>query len=434
MNTMLQFIAIVSWLTAAWCAFISIRKILRFRRSPSLPCPGPSTWWHDWILPWSWTSSSQCGYDLRGLAPLQPTNEPSTDTVSPVSHPVPIQCPECGGHTHIDRRRLILRASNRPIAFTTLLILAAILATHIAWIRNDAWIRMAPTALLAHAATYGKLTPESVYDELSDRARKDNKESWQYDSLIKSAISNLHDDALHFNAEWAFDVLTSAGERAVPRLERELNSPDYQVRQFAASLLILHWDHSRPGSRYAHTYETPYLPPDLLIKAAIEALKSDNISFVHANAADSMEFLSQIDRDVAPDVEQSLAPSLDSSDPQERFLSALILGLRGASAHAPKAAPILAEHLKHNSITNDAAPAARALYLLGPACLPALEPLLTSLDTQAASAALLIRLNILTPGEPLEKRKALNSITKLCHDPTLELTRRQIREMIRHAL
>lgn len=79
--------------------------------------------------------------------------------------------------------------------------------------------------------------------------------------------------------------------------------------------------------------------------------------------------------------------AVHGSDPQQRFLSALVLAQAGKTDHVKRLTEILLPHLADNELRNDAGIAAHAIYRLGPAAWPYLEPLLGGEDHQQTTLA-----------------------------------------------
>lgn len=417
MTPWIEHLAMAWWALACLVAALAARSLWAWHTDTQIRCPGPDRWWTQWVLPWCWRRSVVCGYDLRGLH----RNAKGQ-----------VRCPECGARSAGTRRAATLRVCGPWIRALLLLCLAGLMCRNVSWLRSGGWTRYAPTALLA--TTAGVLqdwTPKGVRGELEDRMDRHELAGWQEALLIEAAIRNLGNDSARHNADWGIGILYQAGDSAIPAVEAALLSRDYQRRQLAAWVLINRWwdGHADPSTRFQLPTKPPYVPPDALFRVVVEGLADDDLNIDFPNASSGMGFLVQYGRGCAA----FLLPGLRSADPQQRFLSAVCAGLMGATELVNDAGPILVEHLMSNDVESDAAPSARALYLLGPEVLPYVRPACECADGQAANLAKLIVMNMETPGAPRKVRRELNTATVIVDDPTLELDLDQIRSMVRWA-
>jgi hypothetical protein len=155
------------------------------------------------------------------------------------------------------------------------------------------------------------------------------------------------------------------------RLGFALSSRDHQQRQLAANILI-------------NCSEEPF--PSTLSVVLVEALRYDLIDSwtCHANnEADAVNYI--VNRPAAlKECAPMLRNALYSSDGQQRFLAAFLLGVRADPSDAGAVCPLLFEQLKEIEIPNDEGMAMRSLTWMGGAALPYIEAeLLWVVDEQA---------------------------------------------------
>lgn len=150
-----------------------------------------------------------------------------------------------------------------------------------------------------------------------------------------------------------------------------LLSRDHQQRQLAANILI-------------NCSEGPF--PSALSAVLVEALRYDSIDGWTCranNEADATKYL--VNRPTAlKECAPLLRSALYSSDGQQRFLAAFILGAGAQPSDIGAVCPLLFEHLKDNGIPGDATMATRSLLRMGGAALPYIDAeLLRVADEQA---------------------------------------------------
>jgi hypothetical protein len=224
---------------------------------------------------------------------------------------------------------------------------------------------------------------------------------------INAWIEDLKDDEIPGNAAAAAAQLSNfvgCGDEVEIRLVRALDSPDYQQRQYAASVL-----------------RSPCPPPlyDRVLAISVEGLRNDvyNSSWTtFLNASEGTEYLFRyIDQ-----AKFHLFAGLDSADNQQRFLCAYILAYSNRPVDLPRMVSILCEHLNRNEIGQDACMAASALFRLGPGILPLLREELTTGDDQKRKTLQLLARNLAGPDFASHADlKEFQVISDRIWDPTL---------------
>jgi len=393
----------VSAIAAACAASVVVGSIIlhhiRVRRGRRF-CPGPPRPLWKWLSPWAWFVRPVCGYDLAGL------HAESNGAIT---------CPECG-------RRLasLARAPYSPgrvrwrrLMLTTIALAWA--AVFIPYIRYGAWTTDMPNWLVVlHRAALGQQGIPALRRDadrrLSQRLLSPEQSNW----LIPTLINDLRKDDIQGNAETAMDHLEGLGIRAVPALERALDSKDWQQRQLAAHILrLIHenlgWD--------------AFVPSPRLLAVTAEGLRDDHFpseppderehrpyrySYVY-NGREGLNYLARVG---AP-ATAVLRDSMWYGDPQARLLAAGAAGFAGLTDLLPSAAPILVEHLKDANSYRDAEFASSALRSFGPAAMPYLEECVESLDAQKRQAAQLLALGM--AAEPREYGAARQSLQVIYH-------------------
>lgn len=196
---------------------------------------------------------------------------------------------------------------------------------------------------------------------------------------IRELIQDLHDDDVRFNALSSLDQLQALAEEAIPALEQALQYGDYQARQFAAEALC----------RMLRRDDIAYAPSQRFVEVLVEGMRDDAFPYGEAyvgvtNARRGYDYFmdrpAEIDR-----AEDALVRAIHGPDPQQRLLAALVLAEAGKTEYAGRLSQILAPHLADNQLASDGGFAARALFELGPAAWPYLEPLIDSADRQQAA-------------------------------------------------
>ncbi len=231
---------------------------------------------------------------------------------------------------------------------------------------------------------------------------------------IRRWIRDLGDDTVRWNACRGMRALWEAGEAAIPSLENALRSDDYQTRQLAAEALWRMGDRYRPSARF--------------LEVLVEGMRDDQYPqgddaegqtrYTSVwNAVRAYRFFEDPDRVRA--AEPLLAAALNGDDPQQRFLSALILAEAGRTQYADRLARILAPHLADNQLSSDASAAAHALGRLGPAVRSQIAALVSSRDRQQAVLARLLLYHIDHPDAP-PGVVDVPHFNSMVHDPVVE--------------
>lgn len=230
---------------------------------------------------------------------------------------------------------------------------------------------------------------------------------------LSEIISDLRSDDVRWNAVLALnDLIWHRGPEKVPLLEEALDSDDWQQRQLAAEALRLVRDHH---------------PSERLCEVTVEGLKDDDLPGLYDpkgcvfafNAASGVRYLLAHARSGTPYLEAAL----DSDDPQQRYLSAYVLGATGRYEQVEKIVKILIPHLKNDNVFENACMAAYALCHLGKPALAYLRPHVNAPDEQQRSAVKLIVKDIESPPETradLVSRKRLHNLSSSIYDPAVQ--------------
>lgn len=319
-------------------------------------------------------------------------------------------CPECA--RQIRRPREMVRSERRwrwgRIAATAAVMLFA--ASRTPFIRHGRWTKFTPTTpLVVLERALGVHAPKGVRNEVSDRLTSRKLSTDDTNLLIPRLIADLAADRHLHNADRAMGLLWSMGSAPVPALEAALRSDDWQQRQLAAHVL-----RAMPG----------YDPCDDLLRVCADGLRNDALprgggrySWVY-NAREGSAYLVRFRDRIAP----FIAPGLHSTDMQERFLCAAVAGFAGCTDLAPRAVPILLEHLKDNKIGGDAQIAAPALYHFGPGIVPLIEPYEYSADRQQRVMVRLVLYHLRTPKAKRPPDLEGVRVTTRTGDPVTDLT------------
>lgn len=191
-------------------------------------------------------------------------------------------------------------------------------------------------------------------------------------------IAQLADDDVHGNATWALAQLAECDDRIVPLLEAALESPDRQQRQLAGGALR----------------DRGVEPTEKLLEVTLEALRTDHdrngghrTSHRAQNSGHAALYLLQ---HVSAATDRLIA-NLSSEDPQQRFLSAYVLGRGRVLREVQRTSEVLVRHLHDNSVNGDACLGADALHALGRPARPYIVFAEGDADDQALDLLLLLQ-------------------------------------------
>lgn len=177
-------------------------------------------------------------------------------------------------------------------------------------------------------------------------------------------VLDLRSDNVRWNAIRASRRLQALGDAAMPALREVLFSQDEQQRLMALSLVMRN---------------NPPLDDELL--AAIDhTLDSDG--YPAWQIADDSHATRRL-IEAGEEAWEEVLPGLHASDPQRRFLSALVLAHTQCPRDRALTVTILCGHLRDNDWVGDAGMASRAIYAMGAEAVPHLERLQTIRGPQA---------------------------------------------------
>lgn len=321
----------------------------------------------------SWLLRGRCWYNLTGL-------EPDSDGS--------VRCPECGCTTRAEKLLCDGRRCRLELVSLVTLLLAGS-AFVVPWILDGTWAGAMPTPILVvvERIDAGRGV-EDVRHEVDQRVAKGKVTGWSASLLAEALAEDLVSDEVHWNAERAEDLLRSLWPDSQSALENALHSRDMQAQLLAARLL-----------RKLCTD-----PSDSLLSACVQDLRDDSRSsfgwyLTRHNAAEASDYLVRW----APRAEPMLAEALHSLDRQQRLLAAAVAGYAGLTDLIAVAAPILIEHLRDNSIPDDAKVAAPSLFRFGPEVLPYLREHVDSNDRQLGPIVRAIVERLEYPDRPLHR-------------------------------
>jgi len=247
-------------------------------------------------------------------------------------------------------------------------------------------------------------------------------------------IASLEHDRVWWNACVAAaelgDRILYESDRTHTRalLEKALDSKDEQQRFLALGLLQAFALVPTPGGH-------PYYPTERMLEVFFESITPKGYSRYswRPGYRYSMEFipyepssektvafaLQFIDR-----IELRLVDLLEKTRHEElRIFCAYVLA-RTQNGQPPSIiAPVLVEHLRDNSISNDALMAMEGLYALGPGSIAWLEAAQLDDDPQAKACAELLTLELYGPARnsaERERRDQLTDLTSKCYNPVLD--------------
>ena len=325
----------------------------------------------------SWLIRGRCWYNLTGL-------EPDSDGS--------VRCPECGCTTRAEKRLCDGRRCRLELVTLVTLLLAGS-AFVVPWILDGTWAGAMPTPVLVVVEKIDTVRGvKDVRHEVDQRVAKGKVTGWSASLLASALAKDLISDEVCWNAERAETLLQTLWPDSRSALEAALHTGDMQARILAARILR----------------KLCADPSDSLLSACIQDLRDDSSSGIgwyttRHNAAEASEYLVQW----APRAEPMLAEALHSLDPQQRLLAAAVAGYARLTDLIPVAAPILIEHLRDNSIPNDAKVAAPALFHFGPEVLPYLREHDDSDDRQLRPIARAIVERLEYPDRPLHRSESL---------------------------
>lgn len=356
-------------------------------------CPGPRPrnlrrllsflWPINWVSHWS--SLARCGYDLSHTPP---------------DHTGRQTCPECGSPSTRShqipgtltlsirpsrwRRPIALHSGLRPRIFRRDVVAGLILLMCLAlWksptYRHATYLQLLPHRVIIFAAsTLGQSSPDRLESELMSRIADPTLPAADATHAIPALIARLQHDSRTWNGWSAADALgrllnsTNSALAAATdaALETALTHPDRQTRQLAAGVLRRHI------AANPHTAPSPRL-----LAVTAEGLDADDVDERTgwlANAREGVAFLHTHAKAAAP----VLRRKLNDSNPQGRWLAAVIIARAALIDLMPYAAPILIAQLADNDTRGDERVAADALRHFGPAIIPLLTPHFESEDPQ----------------------------------------------------
>jgi hypothetical protein len=222
------------------------------------------------------------------------------------------------------------------------------------------WVNWLPTDIVVRVDHWlGNKSPPEVRGRVVSALSAGTLSPRLDEMAISSLIHELRDDNVEWNAMGAAWQLRSLRIGAVPALERALHSPDWQTRQFAASILREHEWGDPSGALIAVTVEG--LRSDDLPDQRAEGSRRSAYSYVN-NGKEGVEFLAKHARSAVMEMSRALA----NGDDQQKLLCAVAAGLAGLDDLLPAAAPVLIEHLGGNDVGADATLAQAGLIGFGP--------------------------------------------------------------------
>ncbi len=404
MHEILGLLSMLLLLGGVACAIVMWRTR---PRGEGVRCPGSPRLpiWIRWLDIRGWLWRGRCWYQLTGH--VSHMSNVDVDDGRDGDGDDTVHCPECGGRIERHRLRRDGRRFRTGTLAGTLLFTAGVLWLWPA-IMAGGWIRPVPTlALVAlDRVSISDRASEIVSDEVRRRVFDGAVDHWSASIICDRAASELCDDDVKWNADRAMDTLSTLWPHSQPALERILTEGDAQARILAGGML--RWRCSEPSQA--------------LLDACIEDLRDDRseVSYyigIH-NASSASRYLITWAYEAKPQLQRGMT----GDDPQQRLLSAAIVGHANMVSLTHEAAPILIEHLRDNNVAGDAKVAAPALYRLGPAVIPWLRDHTDSDDEQLRLCALAIIERLERPDEPAWKMtNNLPRITTTVSDPLQHL-------------
>jgi HEAT repeat protein len=245
--------------------------------------------------------------------------------------------------------------------------------------RYATYLQLLPDRVIILATlTLGAVSPDTLESEFMSRISDPALSAANASNAIPALIERLRADERAWNGWAAADALgrllvsadVAIATATDAALEAALRDSDRQTRQLAAGVLRRHIE-SVPNSA----------PSPQLLAVTVEGLDSDDLdnrSGWLANAREGVTFL----HTHAPASAGFLRHKLSDSNPQGRWLAAVIIARSQLTDLMPDAAPILIEQLRDNDTLGDERIAADALRHFGPEVIPLLTPHFESDDAQ----------------------------------------------------
>ncbi len=234
---------------------------------------------------------------------------------------------------------------------------------------------------------------------------------------IGELIADLRADEVRGNAICALkELYARETPELIPALEEALESEDWQQRQLAAAVFYkLKW--------FAPERLKDYVASNRLCEVIVEGLRNDALPSLHQrgrcvplnNAAEGVRFLLSYPQQGT----EPLEAALDSSDGQQQFLAAYVLGATGRGGKLARITEIVIPHLRDDEIWGNACMTAYALYHLGKEVIPYLQSHASAGDAQVQSAVNLILHNLETPPTPGSNER--NTLSWRLGDPCVEI-------------
>jgi len=262
---------------------------------------------------------------------------------------------------------------------------------------------------------------------------------------LDELIGELANDNVTRNAQSAVKAIMTYPNSPIDRLYEALDDPDWQTRQIACDLLwsiraahepiesdndmsrTTNWRwRIKPADPAWRQSEIPDIT-DRLVAVTIEGMRDDRTPFdypnnralMYANAVFGM--LRMIP--VAHHWRGQLDVAMESDDPQQQLIAAIILARAGVIESMDRASLIILPHLRDNDIEDDAKFCLWALTGFGKDLLPILKAAMPSADAQQRDCMMLLTIDLINPpknsAERIE-RSRYNSITKNVYDPVVE--------------
>ena len=259
---------------------------------------------------------------------------------------------------------------------------------------------------------------------------------------LDQLIAELGDDDVLRNAQAAIKAIMSYPSSPVDRLYEALDDPDWQTRQIACDLIwnirSAHEPIESTNDMFRSTNRRWRIKPtdprwrlseipeitSRLVEVTIEGFRNDptpydnphNRALMYTNAVHGMKRMIP----VAHRWRGELETAMESDDPQQQLVAAIVLARAGVVESIQRTTQILLPHLRDNDIEDDAKFCIWALGGFGKALIPLLEDALPSADAQQRDCITLLILDLIDPPQSIAEgieRSRYNSITQNVHDP-----------------